>query len=262
MTSMQHIQREAQKVAYKVPEFASILIVDDQRFDRARLRRMCAKLEFDTNVFEADSLESLGTAMELDAYDLIFLDYHLTDGNGLQALDAIQYDPRNRNAATIMVTGDDQAEIAINAMKNGCSDFLVKDDLSDEAVRRASINALQKAGLNQSLETQEVMRNRIEFVLDRFTKECTDELKPMLSKMMRHVRDLRSARLDEQQHDLAVTQITNSCARLFDFMSDIEDQERKSFALADIGDDLTKPAPPEDTAASRHKLFGRQPYRA
>lgn len=69
-------------------------------------------------------------AQDKDTFDLIFLDYHLPDGNGTQVLDAIQLHPRNQHAATIVATGGVEAEIAINAIKNGCSDLLMKADLS------------------------------------------------------------------------------------------------------------------------------------
>ncbi|SMC10297.1 chemotaxis-specific methylesterase [Roseovarius aestuarii] len=264
MISMQEIRQRAQTVAIKPPDFASILIVDDQRFDRARLRRMCKELEFDVTISEADSLESLGTAMGQDAFDLIFLDYHMSDGSGLQALDAIQFDPRNRNAATIMVTGDEQTEIAINAMKNGCSDFLKKDDLSNASVRRAAINALQKASLNRSLETQHVMRSKVEAVLDSFTEECANELKPMLFKMMRHVRDLYTIRDDDVKYQATIQQISNACNRLFDFMNDIDDQERKEFSLVEVGEGPASSVESEaleELQGGRPRLFGRQPIR-
>lgn len=262
MNRMQRIQVNAQKAAIKTPDHARILIVDDQRFDRARLRRMCEALEFEVEISEADSLESMGTALELKVFDLIFLDYHMPEGSGLHAISAIEHDPRNRLAATIMVTGDGQSEIAIQAMKNGCSDFLVKDDLSNDSVRRAAINALQKASLNRSVETQEIMRNKVEAVLDKFTKECAEEIKPLLTKMLRHVRDLNSARANEDQYNSVVKQISNSCERLFDFMCDLEDHERKAFALSEVGID---PAEAEQAGRSqkssvdRRKLFGRHP---
>lgn len=259
---MQKIQIAAQKSAIQMPKFASILIVEDQRFDRAHLRRICEKLEFEVMISEVDSLESLSTALQLDKYDLIFLDFHLPDGSGLQALEAIHLDVRNRNAATIMVTGDDQSEIAINAMKGGCSDFIMKDDLSFENVRRASINALQKSGLNRDLESQEAMRNKVDIVLDHFTKQCADEMKPMLVKMMRHIRDLNVTRTDIDRYNATIKQITNSCERLFDFMSDIEDHERKELALPKIDENPFRSKEieerPERVVKSR-KVFGRQP---
>lgn len=274
--TIRDIQIKAQGNAVAMPQFANILIVDDHRFDRTRLRRLCFELEFEVRIAEADSLESFGTALELDTYDLIFLDYHLPDGNGLQALNALKTDPKNRLAATIMITGDKQADVAIKAMKEGCSDYIVKDDLSAEAVRRAAVNALQKSQLSQGLETQEVLRRRVEMILDDFAKECVFEIKPMLSRMMRLMRDLNAVRnADEAQFDEVMGQIEKTCARLFEFLNDIGDHDQKADAMGDFGlnplDDepvsaaagAQGPAPePAPAVQPSSRLFGRFPKRA
>ncbi|MDH5501643.1 MAG: response regulator, partial [Gammaproteobacteria bacterium] len=173
-----------------LPDFASILIVDDQRFDRVRLRRLLDAIEITTHIVEAESLESMGTALGLDTFDLVILDFNLADGTGLDAINAVRMDRKNRLAATIMVTGSDQFDIATEAMRRGCSDYIVKDDLSKETLQRAMINALQKSSLQTGLEDQEKLRRQVETVLDGFAKECVLEIKPMLSRMMRQLRNL------------------------------------------------------------------------
>lgn len=165
------------------PKFASILIVDDQRFDRTRLRRLCGELDFDTYVVEAASLETMGTALDRDTFDLVILDYNLPDGTGLAAIPAIRSHRVHRQAAIIMITGQHDAGVAIEAMKSGCSDYIDKNGLSLDSLRRASINALQKSALSAGMEAQEMMRQRVEKVLEKFTRECALEIKPMLSRL-------------------------------------------------------------------------------
>lgn len=97
-------------------------MIDDQRFDRSRLLRLINGLEFNTHVVEADCLLRMRTMLEADKFDLILVDLNLPDGTGLQAVDAIHLDPRNRQAATIMITGEGQNDVAIEALKRGCSD--------------------------------------------------------------------------------------------------------------------------------------------
>ena len=260
--SMQKIRIKAQKTAAKIPDLVSILIVDDERFDRARLRRICDDLDFTACISEADTLEAMGTALGQDRFDLIFLDFNMPDGNGLLALDAIQFDDHNRHAAIIMVTGDDDIDIAIAAMKNGCSDFVKKDTISRESIRRATINALQKSALNRGLEIETNMRTNIETVLDQFTKQCAEEFHPMLFNMMRQVRNLQSVRLDERKYNVVLTKIEKSCERLFDFVKDIEDQERKDLALSNVTARWEEPAEapvPLKRQSKKATLFGRQP---
>lgn len=215
----------------RLPPFASILIVEDQRFDRTRLKRLIDGLEFDTHVDEADSLQTMGTRLQADTFDLILLDYNLPDGNGLLGLDAIRLDPKNQHAAVIMVTGDGQTEIAVEALKRGCSDYITKDELSPESFRRASINAIQKSHLAIGIETQGAKRQQIEDVLETFSTECANEIKPVLSRIMRQLRDLRDApALPAKEMRDRHARIENSCMRLWDFLTDLEEYQGTDIA--------------------------------
>ena len=171
MSRIDNIRAAARPGDASLPRSASILIVEDQRFDRTRLKRLIAELEFETQVAEADRLETMGKQLQLGKYDLVLMDYNLPDGNGLQALDAIRLDPQSRNAAIIMVTSEGQTEIAIEALKRGCSDYITKDDLSSASFRRAAINALQKSSLAIGIEAQDHKRQEIEAVLQKFSTE-------------------------------------------------------------------------------------------
>lgn len=249
-----------------LPKFASILVVDDQRFDRTRLKRLIDGLDFETHVVEADRLESMGTMLQRDKFDLILVDYNLPDGNGLLALDAIRLDPKNRQAATIMVAGDGQNEIAIEALKRGCSDYITKDDLSPASFQRATINALQKSSLSIGIETQDVKRQQIEAVLERFSTECANEIKPVVSRMMRQLRDLRETpNLSTDQITERFQRMENSCMRLWEFLEDLEHYEGTDLSEASfagqtptgggqppvIHNDMVKPGAEDSTAQPR-----------
>lgn len=236
MSKLERIHTKLRPDLVQLPAFVSILIVDDQRFDRTRLQRLIATLDFDTHVVEADGLETMGTKLQLDKFDLILLDYNLSDGTGLQALEAIRLDPKNRQAATIMIAGDGQSEIAIEALKRGCSDYITKDDLSPASLRRAAINALQKAHLSVDVETKETGRKEMERLLQRFSSECADEIKPVLSRMMRQLRDFRDTQ--EQNPDLAAEhyeKIEKSCMRLWDFLEDLEQYQGTDLVTRALG---------------------------
>lgn len=231
MSRLEKIHTKIRPQLISVPDFASILVVDDQRFDRTRLHRLIATLEFETHVVEADCLEAMGTMLERDSFDLVLLDYNLPDGNGLQALDAVHLSAKNRNAATIMIAGDGQSEIAIEALKRGCSDYITKDNLTPESFKRATINALQKSRLSIGIETQDSKRQQMEAVLQRFSTECASEIKPVLSRMMRQLRDLRDAKdLTAEQIADRHQRIDQSCQRLWDFLSDLEVYEGQDLA--------------------------------
>ncbi|WP_299777857.1 PleD family two-component system response regulator [uncultured Roseobacter sp.] len=243
MAEIGRIHAKVRPETAELPKLASILVVDDQRFDRARLKRLINGLEFETHVVEADRLESMGTMLQRDKFDLILIDYNLPDGNGLMALDAIRVDPKNRQAATIMVAGDGQSEVAIEALKRGCSDYITKDDLSPASFKRATINALQKSSLSIGMETQDVRRQQIEAMLERFSTECANEIKPVLSRLMRQLRDLREApNLSEDQTSERFGRIENSCMRLWEFLDDLEQYQGTDLSGAPLSGSATASA--------------------
>ena len=245
MSKLEKVHAKVRPNLVALPDFASILIVDDQRFDRTRLQRLISALEFENHVVEADCLETMGTMLEADKFDLILLDYNLPDDNGLQALDSVQLAAKNKNAATIMIAGDGQNEIAIEALKRGCSDYVTKDDLTPESFRRATINALQKSRLSIGMEAQDLKRQQIEAVLQRFSTECAQEIKPVVSRMMRQVRDLRDVtNVTPEAAADRHNRIEQSCMRLWDFLNDLEDYEGKDITPAShLADDKWLEAP-------------------
>lgn len=240
MAEIGRVHAKVRPETTRLPKLASILVVDDQRFDRARLKRLISGLDFETHVVEADRLESMGTMLQRDKFDLILVDYNLPDGNGLMALDAIRLDPKNRQAATIMVAGDGQTDVAIEALKRGCSDYITKDDLSPASFKRATINALQKSSLSVGMETQDIKRQQIEAVLERFSTECASEIKPVLSRLMRQLRDLREApNLSEDQASERFSRIENSCMRLWEFLDDLEQYQGTDLSEATLSGSVT-----------------------
>ena len=102
-----------------------ILIVDDEQGMRELLK---AILEADYCIVEADSGAALHQALDKEAPDLVLLDMHLPDANGLSLLSAI----KQRSPATEVIilsgTPDDSraASWAAEAVKGGAFAFLTK----------------------------------------------------------------------------------------------------------------------------------------
>jgi len=101
---------------------ANILVIDDDK-------KICEALtEFITHMghsIECALLLKEGIEkIQTESFDLVFLDIHLPDGNGLAALPAI------RKAASspeiIIITGEGNPDGAELAIKNGCWDYIEK----------------------------------------------------------------------------------------------------------------------------------------
>lgn len=119
------------------------LLLDDDTFDRQRIRRMTSKTNLPIVMDEVSSIQALDKAMNRANYDLILIDYRLPEGDGMEALDLVLQNPMNRDASKIMITGDGSIETAIEAMRAGCHDFLSKSDLSIDLLRHAMLKAME-----------------------------------------------------------------------------------------------------------------------
>ena len=83
---------------------------------------------------------------------MILLDYMLGLETGLEVLHAIQED--GCFLPVIMLTGHGSEEIAVEAMKAGVSDYLVKGRITSESLRLVISNALQRFKMQQEIEEQ------------------------------------------------------------------------------------------------------------
>lgn len=243
-------------------QIASILIVDDQRFDRSRLRRMCGSLGFNTHIDEAESLGALRDRLKKDRFDLILLDHHLTDGTGLEGVDIIRADTVNHSAATVMVTGTEQAEVAVQAFKLGISDYLSKEALSLETLRQVAVNAMEKSNPERGGTFKSAKQIRPQDDLRSFSRECARDIKPIVSRMMRQMRELREQdTLTADEAALRVERVEGSMRRLWAFLEDLEQLGAQGLQSAPTvasqrGDGNTR------TAQMRLRVPSEQPERA
>lgn len=144
-----------------VPKVIRALLLDDSSFDRARIRRMSQKTNLMLQIEEVGSIEELQEAVRNNAYDLIMIDYRLPHGDGLMVLDLIKTTPLNKDAATIMITGDGDMTTAVTAMRNGCHDFLTKDLMTAEQLRFAMVNAMETAQEHRELVARSAQQTEV-----------------------------------------------------------------------------------------------------
>ena len=109
-----------------------ILVVDDDEEDFLLVRDLLrATAELD----HAAQVEAALERLEGSSYDLVLLDYRLGADSGLDLLKRV----RNRgvDAPVIFLTGRGDEEVAVEALKSGACDYLVKSKLTESALSRA-----------------------------------------------------------------------------------------------------------------------------
>lgn len=98
-----------------------ILVVDDEAMLR---KRLVATLEQGrASVTGAGCLAEARNCLESLSFDFVLLDVNLPDGNGLDLLRKKEISP---NTVVVVMTADGGIETAVEAMRLGASDYLVK----------------------------------------------------------------------------------------------------------------------------------------
>ncbi len=131
----------------------TVLVIDDSPADVEIVRRLLQQIDGWEIHFLAsnDSREGRAEVAKGKA-DLVFLDYMLGSETGLEVLSAIE--DEGFFLPVIMLTGHGSEEIAVEAMKAGVSDYLVKGRITPESLRLAISNALQKSKMHREIEEQ------------------------------------------------------------------------------------------------------------
>ncbi len=122
----------------------TILIVDDSFEDREVYRRyLQGELFSSYKIMETESGEEGLEQLALIQPDLILLDYLLPDFTGLEFIEELkaQFD---RVPPIIMLTGQGNETVAVEAMKSGVKDYLIKGNLTAEILIAAVKNVLQQ----------------------------------------------------------------------------------------------------------------------
>ncbi|HEY4259516.1 MAG TPA: response regulator [Schlesneria sp.] len=106
------------------------LIIDDSRAMRRVLRRIVEPLGF--AVTEAgDGQEGLNQLSEMDAVDLILVDWNMPVMNGIEFVQAVRADTKRRDLKLVMVTTETEPMKMARALMAGVDEFVMKPFTSD-----------------------------------------------------------------------------------------------------------------------------------
>ncbi len=108
-----------------------ILVVDDHALVRSGLRQVLKGLDEQVEVLEAAHCRRAFEMAELHAdLDLVLLDYHLPDMNGLEALNV--FGQRHPELPILMLSGVSSPQMVRSALTHGAAGFVSKSGKSYE----------------------------------------------------------------------------------------------------------------------------------
>ena len=137
----------------KAKKMAKLLIIDDERGIRNTLREILADEGYEVEVAE-NGKQGLEMA-QAKAYDLIFSDIKMPEMDGMEVLAALKNADEPADCPVVMITGHGDVETAVQALKAGAYDFLVKP-LDLNRILITTKNALESKNLRQ--ETKQLRK--------------------------------------------------------------------------------------------------------
>ena len=121
-----------------------ILIIDDSAEDCEIYQRYLKQNTDSDYEFENTHSGRAGVAAYAEGkFDCVLLDYELPDLTGIQVLEGLTAKTQT-GLPVVMITGRGDEKLAVQSLKMGAADYLIKSTLTPENVYRATRNAVEK----------------------------------------------------------------------------------------------------------------------
>ncbi len=201
-----------------------VLIVDDTPEDREVYKRyLRADASHRWEFREADSAAAGQRLCRDQAPDCLLLDYRLPDGDGVSFLTELGCEVDGVPVPVIVLTGQGSETIAVEAMKTGAQDYLLKPAITPASLQRAVDHAIDKVSLlrrirrrteelaaaNTELEHEIAQRTKAEQALQRAHEELEQLVAARTEELSRANRELSNEvaerrRIEEERAQLLV----------------------------------------------------------
>ena len=176
-----------------------ILNLEDSQ-DDSELIHLCLLREgIECDLVRVETREDFAAAVRRDGFDLILADYSLPLFDGLSALKMAK--ETCPEVPFIFVSGVIGEEGAIETLKQGATDYVLKDRLSRlaTAIRRALLEVEEQTRLRQAEKELEKYRKHLE----ELVKERTAELNMVNEKLQLELAE--RTKLEEKLHAASIT---------------------------------------------------------
>ncbi len=139
-----------------------ILIVEDSEDDVLLLQRELQRGGYDLTFERVDTAAAMNKALEREKWDVIISDFNLPQFSGQAALELLR--EKGLDLPFIIVSGAIGEEIAVEAMKAGAHDYVMKDNLArlapaiERELREAKVRQERKRAEDALRQSEERLR--------------------------------------------------------------------------------------------------------
>ncbi len=188
-------------------EMINILFVDDDADYFSVIKHQLRP--FQNKRFEITWVNSGEKALEKinsgAHFDLILLDYYLPNSNGVEVVKRIFNE--KIEIPMILLTSNKDFRIAIEAMRYGVEDYLIKEEVVDTILPRAVLNVLERVHLNKRLAEFEkekmLTHERVEAIQELIVTMCHEFNNPLAAIKISTDILMRQTNSDQQKEILS-----------------------------------------------------------
>jgi len=126
-----------------------LLVEDDLDFANILKIRLSKERNPSLAITICPSLEEALESLRIDNHDLILLDLMLPDSSGIETFSKIKAEARHK--PVVIMTGLDNDQVAIDAVRRGAEDYLVKSDISSRFLTRIIHHAIDRHRIKEKL---------------------------------------------------------------------------------------------------------------
>ncbi|MBA6391322.1 EAL domain-containing protein [Colwellia sp. BRX10-3] len=131
----------------------NILIVDDDIVDRESIIRTLNKSTCEWDFVETESVDEGLAAFAKQKFDVILLDYRMPKRDGIELLLELRNASLEKSIAIIMLSNSEETELALECIKNGAQDFLLKSEVTSSRLQRAILQSKARFELEEKLQS-------------------------------------------------------------------------------------------------------------
>lgn len=209
-----------------------VLLVDENSHDRGLVLRQLKREFAAVEAVEVADAISLERALDEGGFDLVITDRRLRRTDGVQVLRAVR--DRYPQCPVIMYTATGSEEIAVDAMKNGLDDYIIKSPDHLKRLPAAVRSVLEGAAARRKAE---MLRSRLERLLRQLNVgvfRCTPEGRLLEAnaafwQVLRMDTQDAAAAIDDER----LSRARRKCSALFRHVLKTGESREKNLSLQD-----------------------------
>jgi signal transduction histidine kinase len=174
------------------PEAVTVLLIDESDEDIVSINQM---LSGENITVKAARDLDMGLSLMNKGIDLIILDLYLPNSQGYDTFEVVS--DYSANIPIMVLTRDQDRDLALKAMRYGAQDYLFKETINSEVLVRSIRYAIERKILVE--EQKAIKFGLIEYSADieRFAFVAAQDLKQPLDAVIEHLQRLRPHRAEQ-----------------------------------------------------------------